>query len=166
MEQGVAACDRRSWVPRHVELNGRLEQRLKATNPPLPLPPDHSPPSPLFFLDHAPTVTFFSLLGMAFLPPEDPMLSSLGSFGVPAVSQNPLGKGFSVWACSTGEGMNVQIQMERRSAALLMCLLEEGSAGKRKQEAPGGLGMGKRMALEQTLWYQVAYQVAGDPSWL
>lgn len=94
------------------------------------------------------------------------MLISLGSFSVPAVSQHPLGKGFSVWACSTGEGMNVQIQMEQRSAALLMCLLEESSAGKRKREAPGELGKGKRMALEQTLWYQVAHQVAGDPSWL
>lgn len=100
------------------------------------------------------------------LPPEDPRLSSLGSFGVPAVSQHPLGKGFSVWAYSTGQGMNVQIQMEQRSAMLLMCLLEEGSAGKRKREAPGELGKGKMMALGQTSWYQVAHQVAGDPSWL
>lgn len=48
-EQGVAACGGSSWVPRHVELSGRLEQRLKATNPPLPLPHDHFPPSPLSF---------------------------------------------------------------------------------------------------------------------
>lgn len=62
--------------------------------------------------------------------------------------------------------MNVQIQMEQRSAVLLVCLLEEGSAGKRKQEASGELGEGKRMALGQASWYQVAHQVAGDPSWL
>lgn len=49
---------------------------------------------------------------------------------------------------------------------LLVCLLEEGSAGKRKQEASGELGEGKRMALGQASWYQVAHQVAGDPSWL
>lgn len=61
--------------------------------------------------------------------------------------------------------MNVQIQMEQRSAVLLVCLLEEGSAGKRKREASGELGEGKRMALGQAS-YQVAHQVAGDPSWL
>lgn len=133
----------------------------ESTSSPSPRPFPTLPP--FFFLDHAPTVTLFSLLGMA-LPPQDPRLSSLGSFGVPAVSQHPLGKGFSVWACSTGEGMNVQIQVEQRSAALLMCLLEEGSAGKRKREAPGE--QGKRMSLGQTLWYQVARRMAGDPSWL
>lgn len=85
---------------------------------------------------------------------------------MPAVSQHPLGKGFSVWAYSTREGMNVQIQVEQRSAALLVCSLEEGSAGKRKREAPGELGKGKRMALGQTSWYQVARRVAGDLSWL
>lgn len=93
----------------------------------------------------------FSLLGMA-LPPEDPRLSSLGSFGVPAVSQHPLGKGFSVWAYNTRQGMNVQIQMEQRSAMLLMCLLEEGSAGKRKWEAHSELVKGERMTLGQASW--------------
>lgn len=48
--------------------------------------------------------------------------------------------------------MNVQIQMEQRSAVLLVCLLEEGSAGKRKREASGELGEGKRMALGQASW--------------
>lgn len=83
---------------------------------------------------------------------------------MPAVSQ--LVKGFFVWAFSTREGVNVQIHMEQRSAVLLICLLEEGSAGKRKREAPAELGKGKRMTLEQTSWYQVAHQVAGDPTWL
>ena len=48
--------------------------------------------------------------------------------------------------------MNVQTQMEQRSVALLICLLEEHSAGKRKWEAPGELGKGERMALRQASW--------------
>lgn len=48
--------------------------------------------------------------------------------------------------------MNVQTQMEQRSAVLLIHLLEEGSDGKRKREAPSELGKGERMALGQASW--------------
>lgn len=51
-------------------------------------------PPHCFFLDHASTVTLFSLLGMA-PPPEDPRLGSLGSLGTPAPRVSiPLVKGF------------------------------------------------------------------------
>lgn len=80
-----------------MELSSRLEQKLKTTNPALSLPPDSSPPSPLFFF--RPCLDCYSLL------PAGNVTACRGSQAqllrkprhASSESHHPLGKGLLVW---------------------------------------------------------------------